>query len=937
MNQKNSFTKRIQLWGVILIIGITASITAVDIIGVLHDFNIRSKEMKEDFVTRRKQLIKQEVIQVVDLVRHALERHKAMAERKLRTRIEAAYATANHIYEKNKDKRSAQEIKQMILDALRPVRFDKGLGYYFITKLDGTVILSPAIPSLEGKNLINLKDRTGKDIVKDILDIVKRYHHGFYEYTWTRPGKIDKDFKKIAYVKLFKPYNWCIGTDLYLSDIRTDIERNLLSVISHIRFGREGYIFINRFNGDALVSNGKVISGNKKLWDVFNKDPEKTKQLFAKEYQAAMNPQGDYIYYTHIKFTEPERESPKLSYIFQIPEMKWIVGAGVYLDDLETDIVAMQAGFTQRILEKVMIFSLIAIGIALVFLLLLNRLNHKLRKDLDLFTTFFKRAAHSNEPIDRDRVQFQELDNIARYANRMLEDRMKSEEALRRSEAKFRDIVESSADPIWEIENRGHILIYISPQIKDMLGYSPEEMIGKPFRDFLPKEEARRIISILEEKAQRCEPIQSMEHKVSRKDGTEIIVESSAVPFFDEEHQLTGYRGISRDITQRKKTDEELQKMQKLTSIGTLAGGIAHDFNNILMGVFGNIEIARMKLEPGHEVYGFIDNAYTALGRATKLTKQLLTFARGGDPLLEAVDLQAILKTSVRFNLSGSNVKAHFDLPDNLWQVKADRGQIDHVIANLVINAKQAMPEGGTIYVTAMNISDIKKPSAPLLSGDFVRLTIRDEGIGISSKDIGRIFDPYFSTKDTGSGLGLATVHGIIKKHGGHISVESTLDTGTIFTLYLPAERNSGRSHTPDNTREISEGKGPKSSGRILIMDDEEMVREVAGAMLKQFGYEFEFATEGKEALEKYRTAMKHGKAFDAVIMDLTIPGGMGGREAIRQLLEIDGRARAIVASGYSTDPVMAHFSQYGFSGRVVKPFSMDDLKKVIEQVMNQS
>ncbi len=937
MRQKTSFTKRIQLWGVILIIGVTASITTVDIIGVLHDFNVRSQEMREDFITRRKQLIKQEVMQVVDLTRHALERHKAMAERKLRTRIEGAYATANYIYEKNRDKHSTEEIKQMILDALRPIRFDRGMGYYFITRLDGTVIMSPAMPSLEGKNLMHIKDRNGKEIIKDILEIIKRYHHGFYEYTWSRPGEPDKDFKKIAYVKLFKPYNWCIGTDLYLNDIRADIERNLLSIISHIRFGREGYIFVNRFNGDALVSNGKVITGNKKLWEVFDKDPERTKQLFAKEYQAAMKPHGDYIYYTHIKFTEPDKESPKLSYIAQVPEMKWIVGAGVYLDDLETDIATMQTALMEHILEKVMIFSLIAIGIASIFLLLLNRLNHRLRKDIDLVTTFFKRAAHSNEHIDRDSVQFQEFDSIARYANRMLEDRMKSEEALRRSEAKFRDIVESSVDPIWEIENSGHILIYISPQIKDMLGYSPKEMIGKPFSDFLPQKEARRIISILEEKAQRCEPIQSMEHKAMRKDGTEIIVESSAVPFFDEDHQLAGYRGISRDITQRKKADEELQKMQKLTSIGTLAGGIAHDFNNILMGVFGNIEIALMKLEPGHEVYRFIDNAYTALERATKLTKQLLTFARGGDPLLEAVDLQAILKTSVRFNLSGSNVKAHFDLPDDLWQIKADRGQIDHVIANLVINAKQAMPEGGTIYVAAMNISNIRETSAPHLSGDFVRFTIRDEGIGIPSKDIGRIFDPYFSTKDTGSGLGLATVHGIIKKHGGHISVESTPDAGTIFTLYLPAERNSGKSDTPRSTREISEEKGSIPPGRILIMDDEEMVREVAGAMLKQFGYEFEFATEGKEALEKYRTAMKHGKAFDVVIMDLTIPGGMGGKETIRQLLEIDGRARAIVASGYSTDPVMAHFSHYGFSGRVVKPFSMDDLKRVIEQVMNQS
>jgi CheY-like chemotaxis protein len=368
-----------------------------------------------------------------------------------------------------------------------------------------------------------------------------------------------------------------------------------------------------------------------------------------------------------------------------------------------------------------------------------------------------------------------------------------------------------------------------------------------------------------------------------------------------------------------------------LESIGTLAGGIAHDFNNILMGVFGGIELAKMTLPREHESYKYIEIAHQALGRATHLTKQLLTFAKGGEPLLELISLRYLINDSIQFNLSGSNINAHFDLPADLWPVFADKGQISHVLANLIINARQAMPDGGNLFVTVENVEHAAGSTVAPLSGDCVRISIRDEGIGISEKIRDKIFDPYFSTKQSGSGLGLAIVHSVISKHNGRIHVDSIPDVGSTFTLYLPADRSSAERKEPWCAPVVSD---PKKCGRVLIMDDDATVREIASEMLGLLGYEVEGATDGESALEKYAVAASIGHPFDCVIMDLTIPGCMGGKEAVGQLLAKDPHATAIVASGYSTDPVMASYRDYGFKGRLVKPFQLHHLKQELIRVL---
>jgi len=389
----------------------------------------------------------------------------------------------------------------------------------------------------------------------------------------------------------------------------------------------------------------------------------------------------------------------------------------------------------------------------------------------------------------------------------------------------------------------------------------------------------------------------------------------------------------ARIIAENKRAEKELLKMHNLQSIGVLAGGIAHDFNNILTGLLGNIELAKMDLPQDHAVQQNLDSSLEALDRAKNLTKQLLTFAKGGAPVLEVVDIRDVVRESVRFNLRGSNVKECIDMPDGLWPVVADKEQMSHVIANLIINAREAMPEGGNLFVDAENVDAEKVESFLNLQGDQVRFRFRDQGVGMAEDVMQKIFDPYFSTKQTGNGLGLAIVHGIVTRHNGAVSVESMPDAGAEFTLYIPADKSSPQSEKSSGLN--GGGEFPCAPGHILLMDDEEMVRNVTGAMLESIGCSVEFAVNGDEALEKYRKAVNRGRVFDAVLMDLTVPGSKGGRETIVELRDIDPDVKAIVFSGYSMDPIVADYKEYGFAGRLAKPFNKAELAKELSRVMS--
>lgn len=407
-------------------------------------------------------------------------------------------------------------------------------------------------------------------------------------------------------------------------------------------------------------------------------------------------------------------------------------------------------------------------------------------------------------------------------------------------------------------------------------------------------------------------------------------LEIRAVPIFDESGKVLMVAEHIRDITERRKMEGELLKAQKLESLGVLAGGIAHDFNNLLMAILGNISLAKMFADPETKAFERLADAEKACERATALTQQLLTFSKGGAPVKKTASIVQIITDSAGFMLRGSNVRCEFDLQKDLWSVDVDEGQMSQVINNLIINADQAMPEGGIISVSAKNVTLDGSQIPSLKDGRFICISIRDQGVGIPQEYLVKIFDPYFTTKQSGSGLGLATVYAIVKNHEGHLEVESVEGAGTVFRLYLPASEKEIELAVNKDREEQSHA----GAGRILVMDDEEIIREIAREILHYLGYEVDVCRDGASALELYRAALESGIPYFAVIMDLTIQGGMGGKDTMKALREMDPQVKGIVSSGYNNDPILAHFRQYGFCGMVSKPYTVKELQDTLQQLL---
>ena len=382
------------------------------------------------------------------------------------------------------------------------------------------------------------------------------------------------------------------------------------------------------------------------------------------------------------------------------------------------------------------------------------------------------------------------------------------------------------------------------------------------------------------------------------------------------------------NITQQTRLYKELTRLERLESLGLLAGGIAHDFNNILTIILGYISLARNSADNKEFITNSMREAEVATRQAVALTQQLLTFARGGASVKKTQSIKELVKESVTFTLHGSNIECNFSISEDLMAVNVDFDQISQVLNNLVINALQAMPMGGTLNIAAENFTIEESDALPLNEGDYIKITVQDTGEGIPEKICKNIFDPYFTTKGKGTGLGLTTSHSIISQHNGYITVKSQVGQGTIFTVYLPA-LNLTVENTGSPKQDVQTG-----SGKVLVMDDEESIRKVLGKMLSVLGYESEFTPNGVEAISLYAQAVASGAPFDAVILDLTIRGSMGGKETIRKLLEINPQCRAIVSSGYSQDAVLSDFQSYGFKGLVAKPYRLEDLAGVLHRVI---
>jgi len=518
--------------------------------------------------------------------------------------------------------------------------------------------------------------------------------------------------------------------------------------------------------------------------------------------------------------------------------------------------------------------------------------------------------------------------NVTRFIElgREITEHKKIENALHESEERYRTLFENASDVIQVVRPDGKLL-YVNPSWCSALGYSEAEASSLTVFDIIHPE-CRNECETNFHRAVSEGTTGTIETVFRSKDGRKVVMEGSANCRY-RDGQPSFVHCIFRDVTERRKMAEEMIKAHKLESVGILAGGIAHDFNNILTALIGNLSLARMYTQPGDKVHQRIEEAEKASFRARDLTQQLLTFSKGGEPIKQTISISEVVKDASKFVLRGSNVNCVFDLAKDLWPVEVDEGQITQVIHNLVINADHALPEGGTITIHAENVDIGSRDPLPVKDGEYIMVSVEDHGSGISKKHLDRVFDPYFSTKHKGHGLGLTTAYSIIKNHAGLLVVESELGKGTVFRFYLPASENKNARQAAVR-QDIHPGKGA-----ILLMDDEKDVRETVKEMLKHLGYEVWTAEDGRQAIDMYTKAQAAKNPFGAVILDLTVPGGLGGRETMEKLYKMDPSVKAIVSSGYANDPIMANYQQYGFAGVVPKPYKIEDVSKALQGLLH--
>jgi len=517
--------------------------------------------------------------------------------------------------------------------------------------------------------------------------------------------------------------------------------------------------------------------------------------------------------------------------------------------------------------------------------------------------------------------------------------RIQAEQLLKEEKNKAQKYLDVASVMLVALNTKGEITL-INQQGCKVLKVDEEYALGKNWFDyFIPKEVTQEVRKIFEQIiAGDLQPVEYYENEVIKQNGELRTISFYNTILKDEKGFVVGTLSSGEDITDRKQAEEDkekleqqIQKNKKLESLGTLAGGIAHDFNNILSAILGNINLALFDETLQETTRNLLAESEKASLRAKDLVLQLLTFSRSGDPVKETATLDSIIKDSANFVMHGDKVACQYNIPEDLWLVDIDKGQISQVIQNIVINASHAMPEGGKIEISCENaFSDNKRTLSNGNGGKFVKISIKDYGVGIPVKLFDKIFDPYFSTKQEGSGLGLAICQSIISKHNGDILVESVPGEGSTFTIYLPASDK-----TKPQEKISAEGHKTYLPVKILIMDDEEMVRNVAKAMLTKLGNTVVLTADGVEAVKCYKESMNSVNPIQLVIMDLTIPGGMGGKDAVREIHKLNPEAKVIVSSGYSNDPVMANFKKYGFCATIAKPFQLQDLSRVLSQVLS--
>ncbi len=898
---------------------------------------------RTSFEESQKAMLREEVTAVAEYIRYTQNQTETIVRKTVRERVNEAHSIATHLYHVYSASKTPEEIQKLIKDALRQLRFNDGRGYYFIFNLTGVEELFADRPELEGKDMLPLQGANGEFVVRDMIQLVKEREEGFYQYSWTKPGEVQNTFQKIAFVKLFPAYDWVIGTGEYVEDVRDDLQKAVLERIVNLRFGNEGYFFGSILGGYPLFTNGKITKGGPNIWD--QTDPHGVK-LFQKYEAAITNPGGGYVRYSWKKLDSPD-PSPKISFVVGIPEWQWIIGAGVYLDTVERDISQKKDLLFNRLLKKTGILFSLLLVLLLIIYLWVKRLVGSIQDGMDAFTDFCKKAANESVLIDPATLKFQEFKDIALSTNSMLEGKRKATGRLIRSEEKYRALFENMVHGVYYQLFDG-TLSDVNQSALEILGLSRDEFLGQTANDQkwqvisedgLPLPAAKHPSSVA---LQTGAPVVNFVTGIFNQQKEKCIwVSINAIPQFNtgEDKPFQVFVTL-HDITRRKEAETErfkleaqLQQAQRLEAIGTLAGGIAHDFNNILGAILGYAEMAKDDSPAESSVRKDLIEILKAGHRAKDLVKQILAFSR--QAATERISLQPvdIVKEAVKLLRPSlpSTIEIKQEIDEAAGPILADPTQLHQIVVNLCTNAFHAMEESGGILTISLKNITLKREDLGgdphVLPGEYVRLSIKDTGAGIVPEVLGRMFDPYFTTKEVGkgTGMGLAIVHGIVKSYNGFVSCASTPGKGTTVQVYLPL--------IAAGAVLVEEPQGPVPTGneRILFIDDERILAEMGKTMLEPLGYT---VTVRNNSLEAITTFLNQPEMFDLVITDQTMPG-MTGFEMARRMLMIRPDLPIILCTGYSTLVSEEKARASGIRAFAMKPLAKRDIARLIRKVLD--
>jgi len=897
------------------------------------DFTKTAQKIESKYTTSQKKLIKDEVNKVTHYIALKRSQIQQRSKQRIKARVYEAHAIATNIYNKFNGSFPDSKIKKLIVAALRPLRFFNNDGYFFIQSLNGVNHLHPLWPEIEEKNVIEFKSANGRYLVKDLNSLIIKSEEGFLSYNYTSFKSKKDERSKITYVKRFKPYNWYIGTGDYLDNIKHDVQQELLDYIGQIKFGTDSYIFVVSYDGTVLMNSSQRHLIGTNIWNL--EDPNGIK-VVQEERKAVDNPEGEFIYYVWNK-PSTSIPSPKVSFMKGVKDWQWMIGAGIYTDDVQIEIQKQKNNLKTEIVKQLGFVFIISIIIGIFIIYFINKIASRFSIELHLFMDFFKNLSVQSDKINIDSFKYAEFKELARTANRMLEkqieiedERIKTEDLLRTSEATLKEAQKITHFGSWKYNIVTDKLMWSDEVFRifelDQLKIIPSYDL---FLESIHPDDRNFVNNTYKQSVKNKTPY-NVEHRIKLKGGKIKLVREHGETYYDENGEAIRSMGTVQDITEIRSKEEQLKRSQKMDALGKLTGGIAHDYNNILGIILGYSDLLMDQVANDSKLTGYVEHIKTASKRGRNLTKKLMTFSRYKNSKKTIIDINNELKNQQHMleKTLTARIELVMNLTYNVWPIEVDLDDLNDSIVNMAINSSHAIESNGKITIKTENIhlSSYDANNLNLKTGDYVALSIIDTGVGMNAQTQSKIFDPFFTTKgDRGTGLGLSQVYGFVTRCNGSVSIESELDHGTEFTLYFPhCSLKPTESEETSNVK--SESKGNET---ILVVDDELALCEMADNILKNNGYQVLTANNAQQALE----ILKNNK-IDLLLSDIIMPN-MNGFQLASEVMENYPDVMIQLVSGFNDTVNLTKNKKVSDLDVFQKPYTKAELLSKIRKVID--